>query len=113
MVFTGQTDASGSHFTDNLSVGIYAQRHKHTHLGEGGEIPILIGLQDRDYMASLRMQAGEKFGSHALPIHDYSCNLAALCVLFIPLQKCGDAHGEMLISSMSGDKQRMALLVVQ
>lgn len=64
-------------------------------------------------MASLRMQAGEKFGGHALPIHNHSCNLAALCVLFIPLQKCGDAYSKMLISSMSGDKQRMALLIVQ
>jgi hypothetical protein len=34
-------------------------------------------------------------------------------VLFIPREICGDAHGEMLISSMGSDKQRMALLVVQ
>jgi hypothetical protein len=34
-------------------------------------------------------------------------------VLFIPFQKYGDAHGEMLVSAMGGNAQGMAVLVVQ
>jgi hypothetical protein len=34
-------------------------------------------------------------------------------VLFIALQKCGDAYSEMLVSAMGGHEQGMALLVVQ
>ncbi len=34
-------------------------------------------------------------------------------MLFIPLQKCGNAHGEMLVTAMGGHEQGMALLVVQ
>jgi hypothetical protein len=34
-------------------------------------------------------------------------------VLFIPFQKYGDAHGEMLFSAMGGNAQGMAVLVVQ
>src|SRR6266568_356349 len=55
VVLTGQADASGSHFTDELSVGIPAQGYKGSYARKRGEIPILIGLQDRDHMASLRV----------------------------------------------------------
>ena len=34
-------------------------------------------------------------------------------VLFIPFQKYGDAHGEMLVSAMGGNAQGMAVLVVE
>src|SRR5258708_40080394 len=44
MVFTGQVDASRSHFTDDLSVGVRTQRHKGSHVGEGSEVSILAGL---------------------------------------------------------------------
>src|SRR5260221_3828642 len=39
--------------------------------------------------------------------------LSVSCMLFIPLQKCGDAHGEMLVSTMGRYAEGMALLVVQ
>ena len=59
------------------------------------------------------MQAGEELGGHALPVHNHSRNLAVSRVLFIPLQKCGNAHGEMLVEAQGGNAQGMALLVVQ
>ena len=113
MIFTGQADASVRHFTDDLSVNISAQGHKSSHIRKRGEIPILIRLQDGDRMASLSMQAGEERGGHALAIYDHARDLAVSRVLFIPLQKCGDAHGEMLVSAMGSDEQGMAVLVVQ
>ena len=113
MIFTGQADASVRHFTDDLSVNISAQGHKSSHTRKRGEIPILIRLQDGDRMASLSMQAGEERGGHALAIYDHARDLAVSRVLFIPLQKCGDAHGEMLVSAMGSDEQGMAVLVVQ
>ena len=33
-------------------------------------------------------------------------------MLFIPFQKYGDAHGEMLVSAMGGHEQGMAVLIV-
>src|SRR5258708_8892637 len=59
------------------------------------------------------MQASEEFSGHALPIHDHSCDLTVLRVLFIARQECGDAHCEMLVPSMSGDEEGMAVLVVE
>jgi hypothetical protein len=34
-------------------------------------------------------------------------------VLLIPLQKCGDAHGEMLVSAMGSSEEGMAMLVME
>ena len=113
VVLTGQADASGSHFTDELSVGIPAQGYKGSYARKRGEIPILIGLQDRDHMASLRVYPREKHGGHALSNHNHPGDLAVSRVLFIPFQKYGDAHGEMLVSAMGGNAQGMAVLVVQ
>jgi hypothetical protein len=94
-------------------VGVSTQGHKGTDIREGGEIPILIGLQNRHHAASFRTQAGEKFGGHALPIHDHACDLAMLRVLFIARQECGDSSGKMLVAARGGHKQRMTLLVMQ
>ena len=66
------------------------------------EVSILIGLQDRNDAASFSVQAGEKFGSHPLAIYDHWRDLAVSHVLFIQLQKCGDAHGEMLVAALNG-----------
>src|SRR5260370_2946406 len=59
------------------------------------------------------MQTGEEFGGHALPIYDHSCDLTVIRVLLIARQECGDARSEMLVPSMGGDEQRMAVLVVE
>ena len=112
MIFTGQADASGSHFTDDLSVDILAQGYKSSYVGKRGKIPVLICLQDGDHMASLSMQSGEELGGHTLTVHDHSRDLAVSRVLFILLQKCGDAHSEMLVSAVGGHEQGMALLVM-
>jgi hypothetical protein len=34
-------------------------------------------------------------------------------VLLIPLQKCGDAHGEMLVSAMGSGEEGMTMLVME
>jgi hypothetical protein len=64
-------------------------------------------------MASLSMELRKEFGGHALAVHNHARDLTVPCVLFILLQKCGNTQGEMLVPAMGGDKQRMALLVVQ
>ena len=113
VVLTGQADASGSHFTDELSVDIPAQGYKGSYARKRGEIPILIGLQDRDHSADARRSRRLQRAHGALAVHDHSRDLAVSCVLFIPLQKYRDAHGEMLVSAMGGNAQGMAVLVVQ
>src|SRR6266516_1880727 len=77
---------------DDLSVGICAQWHKRTHFGEGREIPILIGLQDRHDAASFRVQAGEKFGGHTFPVHDHLCDPTVPCALFIARKERRDSR---------------------
>ncbi len=79
---------------------IPVQGHKGSDVGEGGKIPVLIGLQDGDHAASLRMQAGKGFGDHTLAVHDHSRDLFVPRVLFIPLQKCGEAHSKMLVAAI-------------
>ncbi len=92
---------------------IRTQGHTGTHLEERGEIPILIGLQDRHHMTPLLMQVGEKFGGHALSIHDHSCDVAVSGVLLITCQQRRNSCSEMLVSPMGGDEKGMALLIVQ
>lgn len=94
-------------------MGICAEWLKGTDLGERGQIAILVGLQDRDDDPSFRVQSRQEFGRHTLPIHDHPGDVAGLYLLLIALQKCGKARGEMLISSMGGDEQRMALGIMQ
>src|SRR6266567_651243 len=113
MVFAWQSNASRGYLADDLPVGIRAQGHKGPHLGEGGEVAILIGLQDRDDAAPFLVQAGEKFGGHPLPIHNHACHLTGLDALLIACQERRNSCGEMLVSPMGGDEKRMAVLVVQ
>src|SRR5438034_11712066 len=40
----------------------------------------------------------------SLSIHNHPGDLAVSRVLFIPFQKYGDAHGEMLVSAMGGNR---------
>ena len=47
------------------------------------------------------------------PIHDHSCDLTVLRVLLIARQECRNARSEMLVPSMGGDEQGMAVLVVE
>lgn len=100
MVFTWQTDTRWSHFAGDLPVGIHAQRYKGADVRKRGEIPILTGLQDRDDAASVRMQPRQELGGHTLAVYNHSRDLAISRVLFIPFQKCGDTHGQMLVAAM-------------
>ena len=113
MVFAWQGNARWRYFADDLPVYVCAERHKGSHVGKGREISILIRLQDRDHAAPLGVQARQEFGGHALPVHDHSCDLGVPHLLFITCQKCGDTCDEMLVAAMGGDKQWVALLVVQ
>lgn len=92
---------------------VCAERYKGAHFGEGREISILIGLQDRDHVASIGVQARQEFGGHALAIHNHPCDLAVSRMLFIPLQKCGNARCQMLIATMGSGEERMTVLVMQ
>jgi hypothetical protein len=113
MVFTRQADASRSHFADDVSVGVCAQRHKGSHLREGGEIPILRGLQDRDHGSALRMQTGQKLCGHPFSIHNDSLDLGTLLAVFIARKDGGQSHGQMLIPSMRCSQKGMPLLVMK
>jgi hypothetical protein len=113
MVFTGQADACGSHFADDLSVCIPAQGHKGANVRERGEIPVLVRQEDRDDAASLNMQFRQEFGRHALAVHNDPLHAGLLHVLFIALQQRGNTHGEMLIAPMGRRQERVAVLVVE
>ena len=113
MVFAGQRHARWSHFADDLPVDVRDERHKRSHLGEGGEVAILVGLQDRDDTASFGVQPRQEFGGHPLAIDNHPCHLAVPHKLLKVRKVGGNTCGEMLITAMGGDKQGMAVLVMQ
>jgi len=113
MVFAGQRHARWSHFADDLPVDVREERHKRSHLGEGEEVAILVGLQDRDDIASFGVQPRQEFGGHPLAIDDHPCHLAVPHKLLKVPKVGGNTCGEMLITVMGGDKQGMTVLVMQ
>ncbi len=113
MILAGQGNTRRCDFPEDLPLRGRCERLKGPHIGERGQIAILIGLQDRDHDAPFRVQQRRECGGHTFPIHNHPCDVAGLHVLLIVLQERGDACGEVLVSPMGRDKERMALLVVQ
>src|SRR6266700_7018110 len=112
MIFAGKGDARRSHFANDLPVGISAQRHKGSHIREGGEISILIGKQDRDHCSSFSVQTVQELGTHAFSIDNDALDVSKRLLLSIARNDGGQTNHQMLIPTMRGSKQGMSLFIM-
>src|SRR5260370_26354622 len=109
MVRSCQCNTCRSHFSQNLSMCIYGQRNKGSHLGKRSEILILVGSQDRDDRSSISVQGGQELGAHALSIHNNALDLSKHFPVFIPGADGMQSNDQMLITTMRSGDQSMSL----
>src|SRR5437879_2485186 len=113
MIWPGQCNMCRSHFSQNLTVCIYRQRNKGSHLGKRGQILILIGSQDRDDCSPISLQLSQELGGHALSIYNDALDLSKYFAVFISGNDRGQADDQMLISTVCRGKQGMPLVIMQ
>jgi hypothetical protein len=113
LIWARQGDASRSHLSHDLAFVVRAQGKEGSYLAERGEILVLIGAQDRYDSSSLSLHTSQELSAHAFSIHNDPPELDVLFITLIARDDGLQSHHQMLIPTLCGSKQRVAVFIVE